>query len=218
MDVWEWTPLDSPDSARWARLGEPVRDRSRQSGRGQLPGEATSHRRTLHSGRSHSGAARPFDGRHPLLRHHHRNYQRRTGKHDQDHPHKALRDGLPLLRPRLRGGHRARDACVLDPGCQRCSSGSWRAGGSRNDDIFLEPRHGQAGHTLRHPLPGPAVDARPDTVDGPLLVQAGRGPALADAGLLLQADLATLHRALHGRQPRGLLHKQRARGRHLDRS
>ncbi|CAA9448264.1 Various polyols ABC transporter, permease component 2, partial [uncultured Rubrobacteraceae bacterium] len=84
------------------------------------------------------------------------------------------------------------------------------------DRIFLDPRHGQADRTLRHLVPGAALDARPDTFDGPLLVQARRGPALADAGPVFQAYAAALHGPLHRRQPRGVFRKQRARGRHLD--
>ena len=119
MDVWEWTPLIVLIVlAGLASVNQYVIEAAKVDGANYL------ERLRYIVAPSIAGVvvvalARPFDGRHPLLRHYHGHHQRRTGQHDQDNPHKAVRDGLPLLRPRLRGGHRARDAGVLDPGRQR---------------------------------------------------------------------------------------------------
>ena len=50
------------------------------------------------------------------------------GGRDEDRPDPALRDGLPLLRPRLRGGDRPLDAGGLDPGREPVHAHAQEAG------------------------------------------------------------------------------------------
>ena len=76
MDVWEWTPLIVLIVlAGLASVNQYVIEAAKVDGANYLE-------QALHRGPSIAGVvigpARPFDGRHPLLRHHHRYDQRRT--------------------------------------------------------------------------------------------------------------------------------------------
>ena len=191
MDVWQWTPLIALIVlAGLASMPGQVLEAAKVDG-------ATYLQRLRHivlpmiAGvivvalliRS-MDAIRYFD----IITEHH---QRRAGGRDQDRPDPALRDGLPLLRPRLRGGHRALDAGGVDPRRQPVPEDLTR-GGWRNE--------GRPHRRARADRRDPAVDRRAAGVDGAVLAQAGRRADVEPADARLQADVPALLGPVQRRQ------------------
>ena len=141
MDVWEWTPLIALIVlAGLASLPKPVIEAARVDGATYL--QRLRHivlpddrRRVIVALLMRSmDAIRYFD----II---HNTTNGGPGGRDEDRPDPALRDGLPLLRPRLRGGDRPVDAGGLDPArepvharTEEAGAGEMKGGADRLED------------------------------------------------------------------------------------